>query len=434
MSTVPYTRRAFSVRALHLALWGGTLHLGGLPSLSSAHPVASATLGAQPANAVILWNAIAERALEPTQGTNPMSHSRVLAILHASIHDALNAIVRRYEPYTIGLPAVPEANPDVAVAAAARAVLVRLVPDQAALVQSAYAHALEAAPAGETRRQGVVIGLAAASATLARRRADGSVGADRVYVPGTAPGEYRFTPPFDFAAQPGWGGVTPFLIELTDHFLEGPQAIDGVDYALDLAFVRDIGGDSSTRRTPEQTEIAKFWYEDSTLGWNRIANAVIRRRGVDAWESARGLALLHFAMADGFIAGFHEKYRHRFWRPLTAIHAAAEDGNSRTEADTSWQPLLPTPPVPDYPSTHTVLGWAAAEVLITLFGDDEVFETTSLTLPGVIRKFRGFSAPADENGRSRLYAGIHFQHAVRDGRRQGRAIGQAVARALPRSS
>ncbi len=89
-----------------------------------------------------------------------------------------------------------------------------------------------------------------------------------------------------------------------------------------------------------------------------------------------------------------------------------------------------TPPVPDYPSTHTVLGWAAAEVLIELFGDKVRYSMTSLTLPGVTRHYRGFSQAAEENGLSRLYAGIHFRHAVKDGRRQGRSIGQAVAEAL----
>ena len=136
-------------------------------------------------------------------------------------------------------------------------------------------------------------------------------------------------------------------------------------------------------------------------------------------------------MADGFIAGFEAKYRYRFWRPVTAIHAAAADGNPATAADPAWQALLVTPPVPDHPSTHTVLGWAAAEVLLALFGDDERFELTSLTLPGVTRRYRGFSAPAEENGLSRLYAGIHFRHAIDEGRRQGRSIGRAVVQKLP---
>jgi membrane-associated phospholipid phosphatase len=179
-------------------------------------------------------------------------------------------------------------------------------------------------------------------------------------------------------------------------------------------------------RTAEQTQIAKFWYEDSPLGWNRIAHAVVRERGLDAWDAARAFALVHLAMADGFIAGFDAKYHYRFWRPETAIRAAADDGNARTQAEAGWQPLLPTPPVPDHPSTHTVLGWAAAEVLIALFGDEQSYAMTSLTLPGTTRRYASFSAAARENGLSRIYAGIHFAHAVEAGERQGRSVGRAV--------
>jgi hypothetical protein len=151
---------------------------------------------------------------------------------------------------------------------------------------------------------------------------------------------------------------------------------------------------------------------------------------LDVWDAARTFALVNFAMADGFIAGFEAKYRFRFWRPETAIREAATDGNPLTEPDAAWQPFLITPPVPDYPSTHTVLGWAAAEVLIEVLGDTVRFSATSLTLPGVTRHFRRLSEAADENGLSRLYAGIHFRHAVKEGRRQGRSIGRAVAEAL----
>jgi membrane-associated phospholipid phosphatase len=249
-------------------------------------------------------------------------------------------------------------------------------------------------------------------------------------VPRPGPGEYQFTPPFNFAAQPGWERVKPFVIDLEDHALEGPQALSSVQYARDLAFIRSIGHIASTTRTREQSEIAQFWYEDSPLGWNRIANTAIRQRGLDLWSAARAFALVNFAMADGFIAGFEAKYRFRFWRPETAIREAATDGNPRTDADPTWQPFLITPPVPDYPSTHTVLGWAAAEVLIDILGDRLRYAADSLTLPGVTREFRGFSAAAQENGLSRLYAGIHFRYAVAEGRRQGRSIGRAVAEAL----
>ena len=423
--------RSFAPRRAALAAIGAAvLALGGLAQAQDAG--SAATADRRQGNAVTHWNAIAEAAFTPSQGTNPMSQSRTFAIFHAAIHDALNAIDRRFESYTPGLDPARGASVDAAVAAAAHDVLLALLPDQAALVEPAYADALAAIGEGAAKRDGIATGQAAAQAILARRQRDGSEnGTQPVYVPRPGAGEYQFTPPFDFAAQPGWGNVQPFIIDLRDHALEGPLPLASAKYARDLAHIKAIGAIDSTTRTPEQSEIAGFWYEDSPLGWNRIANTVVRQQRLDPWDAARTFALVHFAMADGFIAGFEAKYRFRFWRPETAIRAAATDGNPLTSPDLAWQPFLITPPVPDYPSTHTVLGWAAAEVLTELLGDKERFTATSLTLPGVTRSFKRFSDAADENGASRLYAGIHFRDAVRAGQRQGRSIGQAVAEALP---
>ena len=382
-------------------------------------------------NAVTYWNAIADAAFTPSEGTNPMAQSRTLAILHAAIHDAVNAIDQRFESYTPGLAHTPRASVDAAVAAAARDVLVALLPEQTTMVEAAYSGALAAIPDGWAKAAGIAIGQAAARATVSRREGDGSESAAQPpYAPRPGPGEYQFTAPFNFAAQPGWGGVLPFIIDLREHALEGPLPLASVQYARDLADVRIIGDINSTTRTPEQSAIARFWYEDSPLGWNRIANTVVRQRRLDVWDAARTFALVNFALADGFIAGFEAKYHFRFWRPVTAIHQAGADGNPLTNPDADWQPFLITPPVPDYPSTHTVLGWAAAEVLIELLGDKVPFSATSLTLPEATRHFKKLSEAAEENGLSRLYAGIHFRYAVNEGRRQGRSVGRAVAEAL----
>jgi len=125
-------------------------------------------------NPVVQWNSVAEMAFAPSQGTNPMAQSRTLAILHASIHDALNAIDRRYESYTPGLPAAPKASTDAAVATAAREVLVKLLPEQTALVETAYSRALATVRDGPAKASGIATGLAAARATLSRRHGDGA--------------------------------------------------------------------------------------------------------------------------------------------------------------------------------------------------------------------------------------------------------------------
>ena len=124
---------------------------------------ALAVTGAQPAsaqqpNAVADWNAVASQAFLPTQGTNPLGQSRTYAILHAAIHDAINAIHPRYQLYTKGLTADPDASIDAAVAAASRDVLVALVPEQQLLIEAAYADALAQVEEGVAKSRGIAVG------------------------------------------------------------------------------------------------------------------------------------------------------------------------------------------------------------------------------------------------------------------------------------
>ena len=181
--------------------------------------------------------------------------------------------------------------------------------------------------------------------------------------------------------------------------------------------------------------------ESSPLQWNRIARAVSESGGLNAWEAARLFGLLNIALADGYIASFDAKGRYNFWRPVTAIQNADTDGNPDTLGDPAWLPLVPTPPITEHDSAHSVEGGAAAEVLRRFFHTDDVsFSTCSLTLPTgsrcgepgqVIRSFTSFSQAAAENGRSRILVGFHFRHAVEDGIDHGRRIARrAVAHFL----
>jgi hypothetical protein len=120
-----------------------------------------------PANAAIHWNNVALDAFAPSEGTNPMAQSRTLAIFHAAIHDALNAIDQRFESYTPGLLASPNASPDATVASAAREVLVTLLPDQTSLVNVEYTRFLKTIPDGAAKTAGIATGMASARATLA---------------------------------------------------------------------------------------------------------------------------------------------------------------------------------------------------------------------------------------------------------------------------
>jgi len=153
---------------------------------------------------------------------------------------------------------------------------------------------------------------------------------------------------------------------------------------------------------------------------------VSAQRSLDLWENARLFGLLNFAMADGFIAGFDAKYYYNFWRPITAIRAGDTDGNNNTLVDPTWTSFLVAPAIPDYPSTHSVLGAAAAEVLAEFFDEDQIsFSTTSGNpFPGITRSFTSFSQAAQENADSRVFAGIHFRRSCTDGLKQGSKVGR----------
>ncbi len=407
-------------------------------------------------NAVTHWNRLATEIFPVDVG--PIVDARAMAILHAAIHDALNGIERRYEPYTADLSA-PGASIDAAVASAARDVMIAVAPGQKERIERAYAAVLADVPDGPAEDNGVSLGQEAARANLDRRAADGIAPGpwpptegpitEPVYVPTGKPGDYDFTPPFDapplgpIALFPGLGRLEPFAIDLARHRLRGPDPLSSRKYARDLALLQSDGRLDSPTRTPDQTNTAFFWFEPFGI-WNDITRIAIEQNGLNPWQAAREFALVNFAMMDAGIACFDAKYRFRFWRPYTAIRRAAEDGNEETEPDLDWLPLLWTPPevmpqtflippIPDYPSAAATTSAAAAEVLHARFGGRVRFSVTSTTLPGEKRHFRGFRHAAREAGMSRFYGGIHFLHAVEDGWTLGEGVGRVVARKLPRA-
>ncbi len=137
-------------------------------------------------------------------------------------------------------------------------------------------------------------------------------------------------------------------------------------------------------------------------------------------------------MADAGIAVWDAKFLYRFWRPFSAIPLADTDGNAATAADPGWTPLLVTPNHQEYPSGHGGLSGAAARVLARIFGDRTTFTHRTDTAPFAPRTHRSFSAAADEANNSRVYGGIHFRSAVRDGRIIGDNVGRLVMDTLMR--
>ena len=369
---------------------------------------------------VTRWNQVATDATAMAN-TNPLTESCVLAILHVAIHDAVNGVASRYEPYQPRIsPAPVGASVEAAIAGAAHGTLVVLLPESKASFDAALEETLRPIADDSRKTAGLEVGRTAAAAILKARENDGQKSTVE-YIPGTKPGDYRPTAPdFKPAAMAHWGSVTPFVLESSAQFrCAEPPAPNSPRALADLEEVKAIGGSKSVTRTPEQSEIGRYWYESSPQGWNRIARGVLAARQFDVWENARLLALVNLALADGYIAGFDSKYYYNYWRPVTAI---------RELGDSEWLSYLPTPPVPDYPSTHTVEGAAAATVMARFFNTDFIsFTMTSgAPYPGITRKFWSFSEAARENGASRILCGIHFSTAVNAGYIQGERIGDWV--------
>ena len=387
-----------------------------------------------PASQLILdWNAFAPQIIAADNGyVNPLPATRALAMMHLAMHDAINAAAPRYATYAIGTHD-PHADPAVAAAQAAHDVLLTIYPGQKSALETYLKQHLAEAGVGPSVAKGVALGKRAAADIIAARADDNST-AEEPYKEGHMPGEYRFVPGFDFVNMPHWRSVKPFALTAPAQFrVKNPPVLGSAKYARAFDEVKRKGSRRSDARTLDESHYAAFWYELSDIGWNRIARVVSREHPQDLWTTARTFALLNAALADSYIAGWDSKLHYNFWRPISAIRLAAEDGNRATAPDTSWEPFLTTPPVQDYPSTHSVLGSAGAVVLAHAFGRDDVgftFASLSADPANPVRSFRSFSEAARENAESRVMAGIHFRFAIEAGLALGHEIGRYTVTTL----
>jgi membrane-associated phospholipid phosphatase len=393
--------------------------------------------------------AAAPSLVPPGAPLTPFIEARLYAIANVAMHDALNAVSPRFARYADTGPINRDANAAAAVLTAAHDAIVGADPVAQAATDSWYASEMAALAGTSGIADGVSIGHRAAAAILARRATDGvAAGGVGPYHPGSNPGDYQFTFPFNtpgfdffgtggFADASNWGAtVTPFVLTSASQFRAGPPygaasnaaAVLTSRYTADFNEVKALGCAGCSARTPTQTEIALFWMENSPTGWNRIARVLAEQQNLDAADAARLFASLQMGEFDSYTSSLEAKYHYNFWRPVSAIALAASDGNPLTSPASGWEVLaFPTPPVPDYPSAHATAGGTAAAILEALLpGRTRPFSTTSGSLAGVTRTFSSVGAAARENALSRIYIGYHFRQATKVGVAQGRAVGNYV--------
>ena len=418
----PITRRLFCA---------GTL----LPAATLWLPGCGGGLGETDAPAQ--WADIAMRAvaLAPPPGLPPHFSSRIYAIAFLAAHDALNAIEPGYATY-LPVEKAPGANPDAAVAAAVHDVLVHEIPFAATFLDAEYAAALASIKGGGSKPKGIEIGQRSAAAMLAERATDGLAEVEGPYAPGSLPGDYRFTVPFDFAAEVHWGDkMKPFSIESAVAYrVAAPYRVTDAAYTADYLEVKALGAAVGSTRTADQSELGRFWLENTNESWMKVALQLAAARRMPGWTLMRTLALIQIAQVDAYTACIESKYHYSFWRPVTAIRLGDTDGNPSTVGDATWTSFDPVcPPIPDYPSGHSASAGAGAVVLAEVFGSDAIgFTHQSISLPGATRTFTSFSQAQDEIGLSRICVGYHFRLAVNAGIAQGRKVAaQVMASQLP---
>jgi PAP2 superfamily len=369
------------------------------------------------ADAITDWNLkVGDLITEAKIGTPPAV--RIMAVVQTAARDAVEAAQRR------------NASPEAALAAAHRATLVKLLPAQQASIDAAHQAALAGVADGAAKAAGIAAGEAAAQAVLAARAGD--VIAAEAYRPHASAGAYV---PTAAVAVPQWSQRKPWLLASASQVRPAaPPALSSAAWARDFNEVKDFGGRNSTRRSAEQTEAARFWDYSLPAIYHGVVRSVATQPGRDLAANARLFATVAQAMDDALIAVFDAKYHYNFWRPVTAIRNADQDGHDATAREANWASLIDAPLHPEYPSGHSILAAAVATVIKAEAngGALPVLSTASPTsmTKGAVRRWTSADDFVREVSDARIHGGIHFRSATDAGEAMGRRIGEIAVRAL----
>jgi PAP2 superfamily len=382
------------------------------------------------ANVITDWDEKAIVAVTPMSSlgnTSPYMAQRMMAMVHAAMFDAVNSIEQRYRPFLVQLPTAPTTSKEAAGAAAAATVLQTIDEKTAGQVKAALAAYLTSIPDGTAKTDGVTLGRAVAAKVLEARANDGS-GSPDAYRPRTTPGVYV---PTTITISSMWPNMKPFVIATPSQFRpEPPVSLDSKEWATDYNEIKDCGGQISTERTAEQTEIALFWLVGPPVAYHPFVRQLAIAKQMSVVDSARFMALVSVGLTDAIIAVLDAKYHYNFWRPITAIRNGDIDGNAATEREETWQPIATTPMHPEYPCAHCIQSGSVAGVVKAALGSMDIPEIamTSPTAPGVTRRWTSMTALTEEIANARVWAGFHYRFSTRIGTRMGLEIGDYVVR------
>jgi hypothetical protein len=378
------------------------------------------------ANVITDWDEKALVVVTPMAslgGTSPYMAQRMMGMVHAAMFDAVNSIERRYRPYLVQLPADPTTSKEAAAAAAAAAVLAAIDAKAAGEMHVALATYLASIPDGAAKSDGVKLGEAVAAKVLEARANDGSDAPD-AYRPRTTPGVYVATA---ITLSSMWPNMKPFAIASPSKFRPNPPiALESQEWATDYNELKDYGGQSSAKRTPQQTETARFWLVGPPVAYHPFVRRLVIAKQMSVVDSARFMALVAIGLNDAIIAVLDAKYHYNFWRPITAIRNGDIDNNPATEREATWQPIADTPMHPEYPCAHCTQSGSVAGVVKAVFGTLDIPEIamTSPTAPGITHRWANLTAFTEEVANARIWAGFHYRFSTRVGTEMGYQIGE----------
>jgi hypothetical protein len=380
--------------------------------------VAGLTLAWAPsaqADPVTYWNGVTV-SLVSAQRPGPPGLLDI-ALVQAAVHDAVQAIERRFEPYHYDPATGGDGSLAAAVAAASHRALVLLYPAQQVGLDATLADYLD--DHGLAGDAGLAVGEAAAAALHADHY--------RPTLPVTPffgrtnTGEWRSAVPMAFLFL---ATSEPFTLNRVNQFRpQPPPPLKSGAYTRDYDEVK-LAGQASAHPN-STTEVARFWSVNFVAQWNESMRQIADNYVPDLGERARLFALSNLAAADAAMAAWESKYFYNIWRPSTAIPEGAYDGNAKTTGDPGWTPLLADPAYPDYVSGANSLTGAFTGLLRLYFGTDTLDFTIKTTSPLVAdpeREYASFSQAAQEVVDARVLLGIHFRFADEEGRRLGERV------------
>lgn len=411
---------ASSLLVVPLLVSGTTAHTA-TPDGRSAAVRATTSGHVWPAETAVAWQRVAIRTIYTEGALAPPVGGLYLAFTSRAVHDAALAARHRGRVATAA-----------AVATAAHDVLEQYFPASDAALDADLAATMAGLPAGHRAAAGAAIGAAAADAMIASRLDDGRGDPAIVYTKTAAPGVWPASGPGGMSAA--WLGFVDPLIDVAPVALNGPDALTSPGYAKDYNEVRRLGSVASTERTPRQTAIALFFVPNAVVTYRDALCRYLDDHPLGVLATTRLFARIDVAVATTFIAAWRLKYDVGFWRPFQAIAGAAADGNPATKAEAGWAPLVPNPAYSDYTSGHAAGTSPFAEVVRRTLGDDVPLVLRAIPDPttGVVveRSYTTLTALEHDALHARIWGGLHFRDAMRDGYRLGHTTARRVMWAL----